>query len=118
ASAVQISADGAPRALRAVLTHAPADDPPGMDSDHLGAHVRAGRDLAGEGLGGAPNFDAAHDPRVDRGDVVDHETPLAVGGAVAELAGRAQIPAADVDHATFLVDGEADRVVLHRAVGR
>src|SRR5258707_14211704 len=89
-----------------------------MDPDHLGAHVRAGRGLASEGLGGAPDLEAAHNPRGDRGDVVDHESHLVVGGDVAEFAGLAEVQAADVYHACSLVDREADRVVLERAITR
>src|SRR5262245_46561181 len=89
-----------------------------MDADDLGAHVRIGRVLAGEGLGGAPDLEAARRPWVDRGEVVDHERDLAVGPDVAELAGVAQVAAADVDNAGLGIDLEPDGAVLQRAIGR
>src|SRR5215813_15292382 len=89
-----------------------------MDADDLGAHVRAGRVLAGEGLGGATDLEATRRPRVDRGEVVDHERDLAVGRDVVELAGVAQVAAADVDNAGLGIDLEPDGTVLQRAVGR
>src|SRR5215510_12177535 len=53
-------AHGAARALRVVGAHPPADDPARMDPDDLGTHVRVGRVLAGECLGGAADLEAAH----------------------------------------------------------
>src|SRR5262249_46085394 len=111
-------ADRAARGCLAVRAKTPANDPAWMNANDLRAHVRAGRRLAGERLGGAADLETAHDPGVDRRDVVDHEGGLPVDRDVVELAGVAEVPATDKDHPGLGVDLEPDRAVLQCAVGR
>src|SRR5215510_8652061 len=109
-------AHGAARALRVVGAHPPADDPARMDPDDLGTHVRVGRVLAGECLGGAADLEAAHRPWADRDEVVDHERGLAVGRDIPELAGVPQVAATNVDHVGLGIGLEPYGAVLQRAV--
>src|SRR5262245_45088267 len=110
-------AHGAARALRVVGAHPPADDPARMDPDDLGTHVRVGRVLAGECLGGAADLEAAHRPWADRDELVDHERGLAVGRDIPELAGVPQVAATNVDHVGLGIGLEPYGAVLQRASG-
>ena len=51
----------------------PAEDLLGMDTDDLWAVVVAARVLLAKGLGVAADLDSPNRPRLQRGDVVDHE---------------------------------------------
>lgn len=93
------------------------DDRRGVDSDDLVRHPWPEGRLAGKGFGVAAHLDAADLPGLVRGDVIDHERHVGVGGQVTELAAAAHGQAADVDGAELSVPPERDRAVLrHNAL--
>jgi hypothetical protein len=104
--------------LATVGAESPADDAPGVDTDHLARHIGIGGRLVAERLGCPADLKASDHPRVEQDDVVDHEGDLPVGRHVAELAAVTQVPAADVDHSVLRIDVETDGVVLQGPVRR
>src|SRR4051794_18347713 len=76
---------------------APAVDPPGMDTDHLFAHVRAQLVRPDQEFRLAADVDAPYLPGADADDVVHDQCDLRVLPQVAPLLGRAHRIAADED---------------------
>ena len=75
-----------------------------------------GSDWAGDSFGDTANLETAHHPRIERGNVVDHERNLPVGRDIVELPGVPQVAPSDLDDSGPRIDFEADGAVLQRPV--
>src|SRR5215210_7248060 len=82
------------------ILDAPGDDPLGVDSDP--------RPLPLDGLCAAPDLDAARLPRIDAGQLVDHDRRPPPAPDVPELLGVGDVDAAHVDRLQLAVEPPAD----------
>ena len=103
-----------PDLLRSPCRCSSAPEAPGHDARRVDADERCGRR---DRFGCTPHLDTAGPRWVDAGEVVDHDGSAAAALEVAQLLGRGEVEAADVDGAEVGVEGEPDRRDVRGAVG-